>query len=678
MDISTRKTWLYPLAGALMAMFVALGIALSLAPAQAFADDLVAAQTQADNNVTVALTVVDEQDNLVVCNKKITGLTTENTVADLLTAAGYTQVDTWADDAMTYVDQYGSPYFLGKDYDFETGMYWVTIFDGSSNNYADAFLTSNLKNGGHYQYVYTNRSDPDTYETTFEYTGAIPDPLTTETPEAAQLIDNLTKRFEKNGKDGKLSNYTYGAALGLAYLGKEALVDIDFLEAEADKIEGAGTLAKYVMALSAAGDTEAAEFYMDRIDRTLEKTESFYDLVLILPAYNMVGMEPSGAKYTKTNLIESILAQQTEDGLFPLQYSGAQETGEALFALAPYADDATVAGVSDALAKARAAIVDQMDPNTGIILPNPMWSSATMDVDAMGEAIDGLIAFEMAKNGEVSAETLKLADALANGADSSLDGYVNVGTFDETASSAVALRGLGAAFAHGWKAQALDYATIADFTAMTYTGSALESDCTVKMGETVLQKGIDYAVDYNNNVNVGTATAVISGIGKYYGSVEKTFTINAAAISSASIAKIANKKYTGKNIEPAITMKLGDKKLVKDTDYAVSYKNNKKVGKATVTITGKGNLTGTAKTTFKIAAVSITKAKISKIANKKYTGKNIKPKPVVKFNGKKLKKGTDYKVSYKNNKKVGKATVIIKGKGNFKGTAKKTFKIVNK
>ncbi len=57
----------------------------------------------------------------------------------------------------------------------------------------------------------------------------------------------------------------------------------------------------------------------------------------------------------------------------------------------------------------------------------------------------------------------------------------------------------------------------------------------------------------------------------------------------------------------------------------------------------------------------------------KYTGKKIKPKVKIKNLKKKY-----YKVSYKNNKKVGTATITIKGKGKVKGTLKKTFKIVEK
>ena len=76
--------------------------------------------------------------------------------------------------------------------------------------------------------------------------------------------------------------------------------------------------------------------------------------------------------------------------------------------------------------------------------------------------------------------------------------------------------------------------------------------------------------------------------------------------------------------------------------------------------------------------VSVSGATVSKIKNKDYTGKSIKPSVTVKDKGILLKKGKDYTLTYKNNKKIGKATVIIKGIGAYKGQKKVTFKIVLK
>lgn len=72
-------------------------------------------------------------------------------------------------------------------------------------------------------------------------------------------------------------------------------------------------------------------------------------------------------------------------------------------------------------------------------------------------------------------------------------------------------------------------------------------------------------------------------------------------ISTLTFSKITNKAYTGKAIKPAVTIKDGDKKLTSGTDYTVSYKNNTKIGTATITVTGKGNYTGKKTLTFQIA-----------------------------------------------------------------------------
>ena len=147
------------------------------------------------------------------------------------------------------------------------------------------------------------------------------------------------------------------------------------------------------------------------------------------------------------------------------------------------------------------------------------------------------------------------------------------------------------------------------------------------------------------------------------------------SISKATVTGISAKTYTGKAITQSPVVKLGTTTLKNGTDYTVAYKNNTKVGTATVTITGKGSYTGTISKTFKINTASIAKATVSGLSNKTYTGKAITQNPTVKLGSKTLKKGTDYTVTFKNNKAVGKATVTIKGKGNYTGSISKTFKI---
>ena len=74
--------------------------------------------------------------------------------------------------------------------------------------------------------------------------------------------------------------------------------------------------------------------------------------------------------------------------------------------------------------------------------------------------------------------------------------------------------------------------------------------------------------------------------------------------------------------------------------------------------------------------IDISDAVVSKIPKRKYTGRKMKPVVVVTYAGCTLKKGKDYTISYKNNRKVGKAKVIIKGKGSYTGKKQITFLIV--
>ena len=78
--------------------------------------------------------------------------------------------------------------------------------------------------------------------------------------------------------------------------------------------------------------------------------------------------------------------------------------------------------------------------------------------------------------------------------------------------------------------------------------------------------------------------------------------------------------------------------------------------------------------TVKINQLSIKKAKVM-VRNKTYTGKALKPGSKVVVNGKRLKKGTDYTITYKNNKNVGVGKAVIKGIGNYTGKVTTEFNI---
>ena len=145
----------------------------------------------------------------------------------------------------------------------------------------------------------------------------------------------------------------------------------------------------------------------------------------------------------------------------------------------------------------------------------------------------------------------------------------------------------------------------------TYDGSAKKPTVTVKDGTKTLVLNTDYTVAYANNTKAGTATVTITGKGNYSGTLKKTFTIKAKAISSCTATLSATSyTYNGSAKKPTVIVKDGTKKLVLNTDYTVAYANNTKVGTATVTITGKGNYSGTLKKTFTIK-LGTTTAKVT-------------------------------------------------------------------
>lgn len=204
-------------------------------------------------------------------------------------------------------------------------------------------------------------------------------------------------------------------------------------------------------------------------------------------------------------------------------------------------------------------------------------------------------------------------------------------------------------------------------------------DVTTPGSEHRLQQGRDYTVSYSDNVEPGTACALVSGKGAYSGTVKLRYSI-VADIASAAVAPVASAVYTGKGIEPAVKATFGGKVLAAGKDYDVAYSDNVDAGTASIVLTGRGSYVGTVSTTFTIAPASISKASaaLSKTVLT-YSGKALKPsvKSLV-VAGWKLVGGRDYSVSWSNNKHVGKGTVTVAGKGNWTGKKTLSFSIVPK
>ena len=142
--------------------------------------------------------------------------------------------------------------------------------------------------------------------------------------------------------------------------------------------------------------------------------------------------------------------------------------------------------------------------------------------------------------------------------------------------------------------------TINDPTDKTYTGSPCVQGVSVKDSEAKLTVD-DISVTYENNINVGTATIIYTGKNNYTGEIRKNFKITEASITDDMIANIPSVTYNTKPHTPEVTVTFEGSPLEAGKDYDVAYTNNIYAGTATVTVTGKGNFTGTASKNFAIA-----------------------------------------------------------------------------
>ena len=123
----------------------------------------------------------------------------------------------------------------------------------------------------------------------------------------------------------------------------------------------------------------------------------------------------------------------------------------------------------------------------------------------------------------------------------------------------------------------------------TYSGAELKPTVRVYINRVVfddeqLIENTDYTVTYSDNINAGTATVTITGIGAYSGSKNVTFTIEPKKIDSPTFDGLKSEyTYTGQAIEPEFTLWDGDT-VIPSSAYEVIYSDNTEVGTATVTI----------------------------------------------------------------------------------------------
>lgn len=238
----------------------------------------------------------------------------------------------------------------------------------------------------------------------------------------------------------------------------------------------------------------------------------------------------------------------------------------------------------------------------------------------------------------------------------------------------------------------LKYTKIA---AQPATGGAIRPDVEIKDGTYTLIKGTDYTLRYQNNVNSGTATVIVTGTGtKYSGTKAVNFKITAIPIKKANVTGLMTKDYTGSKTSQSeyvltyTAQKGGTPEILYEgTDYTVSYTNEINAGKnkATIIFTGINKFDGTLKKTYTINPHVITDAEVTprEIGAVLYQKGGTKPTLIVKFGNTVLKEGTDYTVKYSYNTTVNDGgntrkmpMAIVTGKGNFSGTIYRHFTIV--
>ncbi|MBE6466897.1 S8 family serine peptidase [Denitrobacterium detoxificans] len=227
---------------------------------------------------------------------------------------------------------------------------------------------------------------------------------------------------------------------------------------------------------------------------------------------------------------------------------------------------------------------------------------------------------------------------------------------------------------------------------MEYAGSAIEPDPVIGFAGVGLTRGVDYQLSYANNVDVGEASMVVSGLGPYYANQSAyAFRIAPATLSVAvsdvtlpyGSAAPASYESTVSGLRGSdacgVTVRVcyedDETEVTQDVSelpagsYALvpSVDLGAKAGNYSVTCSN-GTLT--------IQAVSLEGAQIA-LPNQSYAfaGAAIEPEPQVTIGGAVLQKGVDYAVSYADNELPGVASVTVTGVGNYEGSAVATFDI---
>lgn len=211
---------------------------------------------------------------------------------------------------------------------------------------------------------------------------------------------------------------------------------------------------------------------------------------------------------------------------------------------------------------------------------------------------------------------------------------------------------------------------------VVYNGTAQEPKVVVKDGKKTLEVGTHYTLVYTNNVNVGTASVIITGQGDYTGTKTMSFLIKPKALTEemASLDK-TEFVYNAMTQRPAVTVKDGD--ALTANDYVLTNSGGTDVGTYDVIVTGRNNYSGSIKRQFKISPLSLAEANVilNELPNYEYDGRAKDPGVREVIIGTIVVPQTYYTYSISSNVNAGVVTVSVTGKDNYTGSASTTFAI---
>ena len=228
--------------------------------------------------------------------------------------------------------------------------------------------------------------------------------------------------------------------------------------------------------------------------------------------------------------------------------------------------------------------------------------------------------------------------------------------------------------------------SIAD-SAVTATAAGYVFDWTapkpkpvIKFNGKTLVEGTDYTISgyEGNDIANDSAYVKVSGKGNFNSTRKIKFAIEPRSISECTLASIPDVDYSYNGKKPSVKLTFNGKSLTEGTDFAISCDKNPNVGTLSVTISGKGNFTGSITADYNVVPKDINGLDIITPDPQQYTGDPVEPFVALYDGSVILWKGIDYTVAYENNTELGTARAIVTGKGNFKGVVKVDFLIVDK